>query len=34
MVENVLNIGVVNFPTNWGDKEKNLENIEKYIDYR
>lgn len=25
-----LNIGVVNFPTSWGDKAKNLENIEKF----
>lgn len=25
-----LNIGVVNFPTCWGNREKNLENIEKY----
>ena len=25
-----LNIGVVNFPTCWGHREKNLENIEKY----
>ena len=25
-----LNIGVVNFPTSWGNREKNLENIEKY----
>ncbi len=25
-----LNIGVVNFPVNWGNKKKNLENLKKY----
>lgn len=32
MSENKINIGVVNFPTNWGNKEENLKNIIKYCE--